>query len=99
MLGGRRTRWRSVLLVATVRGLGTLELDAVLLAVVALVGAAAVVAVVVRWSRVGRSRCAVLVAVVGLCGVVSWSGGPACTVEGRAAGLAPAAGGYAAVLY
>jgi hypothetical protein len=87
------------LLIATVRRLRALKLYAVLLAIVALIGATTVVAVVVICrSRVWGSRCLVLVvAVVRLSGVVSWSSGPAGTVEGRAAGLAPAASSDAAV--
>lgn len=99
-------RWagrRSVLVVATVCRLGTLQLDTVLLAVVALVCAVAIVAVVVVVVGCGGVRwcgCAVviLVAVVGLRCVVAAhrSGGPACAVEGCATGLSPATGSDAA---
>jgi len=72
------------------RLLRALKLDAVLLAVVALVGAATVVVTVVRWGFVRRSGLAlVLVVVVGLrvvgSGVValrSAAGSPAGAVEG-----------------
>ena len=81
---------RSVLLIATVRRLRALELDAVLLAVVALVRSVAVVPVVVICrSGVGRCRSAVLIVVVWLRVVAAWSGSPASAVERCAACLAP----------
>ena len=103
VLAGRWARWRSVLLVATVRGLRALKLDTILLAVVALVRAVTIVAVVgvVCRSRVWRCRSAVVVVVVvvvvglrvGGGVVIARSCGPAGAVEGRATSLAPAASG------
>ena len=82
-------RW-SVLLVATVRRLRALELDAVLLTVVVLVRTVAVVPIVVI-CRSGVWRCgsAIVVVVVGLRVVVARSGSPASAVEWCATGLAP----------
>lgn len=86
------------MVVAAVCRLGALQLDAILLAVVALVCAVTVVAVVVvvvvgsgvRWCR----RAVVVVGVVAVIGLrVVGSGGPACAVEGCAAGLSPATRG------
>lgn len=102
VLAGRWAGRRSVLLVATVRRLGALEFDAVLLAVVALVRTVAIVAVVVILrSGVWRSGCAVVVVVViGLrIVVVVGSSGPASTIERRATSLAPATSGDTAIYY
>lgn len=95
-------RRRRVLVVATVRRLGALKLDAILLAVVTLVRAVTVVAVViVGSSRIGwRGRAVVVVVVVGLRVVAAdGSGGPACAVEGCTAGLSPTTRGDAAAWY
>ena len=90
---------RSVLLVATVRGLRALELDAVLLTVVALVRTVAVIPVIVV-CRSGVRRCGsvvVVVVVVGLRVVVTRSGSPASAVERCATSLAPTTSSEAAV--
>ena len=98
-LGRRRARWRRI--PASVCWLRTLQLDAVLLTVVALVcaSAAVVTSVVVIGSGGVRRRGVVLVVVVGcggvlaVCVVVAWARGPACAVEGLSAGFAAATGG------
>jgi hypothetical protein len=87
---------RSVLLIATVRRLRALELDAVLLTVVALVRTVAVIPVIVV-CRSGVRRCVVVVVVVGLRIVVTRSGSPASAVEGCATSLAPTTSSEAAV--
>jgi hypothetical protein len=90
---------RSVLLIATVRRLRALELDAVLLTVVALVRTVAVIPVIVV-CRSGVRRCGsavVVVVVVGLRIVVTRSGSPASAVEGCATSLAPTTSSEAAV--
>lgn len=98
-----RARRRRVLVVATVCGLGALEFDTVLLAVVTLIRAVAVIAsivVVVVGGGVGWRGCAVVVIVVVRLRVVvpaSRSGSPACAVEGCATGLSPATRSDAAV--
>ena len=89
---------RSVLLVATVRRLRALELDAVLLTVVALVRTVAVIPVIVV-CRSGVRRCGsvvVVVVVVGLRVVVTRSGSPASAVERCATSLAPTTSSEAA---
>jgi hypothetical protein len=99
-----RARRRRVLVVATVCGLGALEFDTVLLAVVTLIRAVAVIAsivvVVVVGGGVGWRGCAVVVIVVVRLRVVvpaNRSGSPACAVEGCATGLSPATRSDAAV--
>ena len=95
-----RARRRRVLVVATVRWLGALKLDTVLLAVVALICSVAVVASIVVSGGIGWCGRAVVVVVVvvGLRVVVAadGSGGPACAIEGCATGLSPATRGDAA---
>jgi hypothetical protein len=89
---------RSVLLVATVRRLRALELDAILLTVVALVRTVAVIPVIVV-CRSGVRRCGSavgVVVVVGLRIVVTRSGSPASAVERCATSLAPATSSEAA---
>lgn len=98
-----RARRRRVLVVATVCGLGALEFDTVLLAVITLIRAVAVIAsivVVVVGGGVGWRGCAVVVIVVVRLRVVvpaNRSGSPACAVEGCATGLSPATRSDAAV--
>lgn len=93
-------RW-GILSCATIRRLWALQLDAVLLAVVALGSASTVVSLVcvrlgvwrVRWSGLGI----VVVVVVGLSIVLlARTSSPAGAVEGLATGLATTASGYAA---
>jgi hypothetical protein len=88
------TRRRSIAACAAVRWLRRLELDAVLLLVIALVRSVAVVAVVGGVCGCGRVRwCGRLVgvAVVRLRVVVTGSGSPSGAVERLTAGLAPSA--------
>lgn len=98
-----RARRRRVLVVATVCGLGALEFDTVLLAVITLIRAVAVIAsivVVVVGGGVGWRGCAVVVIVVVRLRVIvpaNRSGSPACAVEGCATGLSPATRSDAAV--
>jgi len=88
---GRWRAWRRSV-ATTVRWLWLLKLDAVLLLVVALIGAVAVVAVVRGLGRVRWCGLLVLVAVVRLpVVVVHGSRSPACAIEGLTSGLAPSA--------